>query len=140
LAKDPDDRWQTARDVYLELRSRGISAPPPSQIKPSPIGWLVAGLVLLAVVAGSLISSWTRGSSAPLPVIRAMLPPPDRMLFQVTGDFAGPPVVSPDGSAVVFAAIDPSGRRQLWLRRLDTQSPEPLPGHRGRDVPVLGAR
>ena len=25
LAKDPDDRWQTARDVYLELRSRGIT-------------------------------------------------------------------------------------------------------------------
>jgi serine/threonine protein kinase len=29
LAKDPDDRWQTARDVYLELRSRGVPAPPP---------------------------------------------------------------------------------------------------------------
>ena len=128
LAKDPDDRWQTARDVYLELRSRGVVAPAPAHSKPSPAGWLIAGLGLLAVVAGSLVSSWTRGSSAPPPVIRAMLPPPDRMLYQVTGDFAGPPVVSPDGLAVVFAAIDASGRRQIWLRRLDSLTAEPLPG------------
>jgi len=128
LAKDPDDRWQTARDVYLELRTRGIVPPAPAHNKPSPTGWIIAGLGLLAVVAGSLVSSWTRGSSAPPPVIRAMLPPPDRMLFQVTGDFAGPPVVSPDGLAVVFAAIDASGRRQIWLRRLDSLTAEPLPG------------
>ena len=45
LAKDPDDRWQTARDVYLELRSRGIAPPPPSTPrKPSPTGWLIAVL------------------------------------------------------------------------------------------------
>ncbi len=50
------------------------------------------------------------------------------MLFQLTGDYAGPPVISPDGTAVVFAAIDASGRRQLWLRRLDSLAAEPLPG------------
>jgi serine/threonine protein kinase len=129
LAKDPDDRWQTARDVYMELRSRGITPTPPSTTsKPSPTGWIIAGLGLLVVVGGSLVSSWSRGPSVPAAVIRAMIPPPDRMLFQLTGDYAGPPVISPDGTAVVFAAIDASGRRQLWLRRLDTLAAEPLPG------------
>ncbi len=128
LAKDPDDRWQTARDVYLELRSRGITPPPTTTQKASPTGWLIAGLGLLAVVGGSLVSSWTRPPAAPAPVIRATVPPPDRMLYQLTGDFAGPPVVSPDGASVVFAAIDATGRRQLWLRRLDSLTAEPLPG------------
>ena len=128
LAKHPDDRWQTARDVYLELRSRASTAPAPVAQKPAATGWLLAGLALLGVVAGSVISSWSRSAMAPPPPIRAMLPPPDRMLFQLTGDFAGPPAMSPDGEAMVFAAIDPLGRRQLWLRRLDTLLPEVLPG------------
>ncbi len=136
LAKDPDDRWQTARDVYLELRTRGLSAPAPAPPhKPSPVGWLVAGLGLVAVVAGSLASSWMRGPQAPPSVIRAMIAPPDRMLFQLTGDFAGPPMMSPDGSAIVFAAIDALGKRQLWLRRLDSLTAELLPGTENATFP-----
>ena len=129
LAKDPDDRWQTARDVYLELRSRGIAPPAPAApARPNATGWLIAALGLLAVVGGSLVSSWLSTPDRSPAVIRAMIPPPDRMLFQLTGDFAGPPVVAPDGTSVVFAAIDPLGKRQLWLRRLDSLAPTPLPG------------
>jgi eukaryotic-like serine/threonine-protein kinase len=135
LAKDPDDRWQTARDVYLELRSRGVAPPALQASKPSPTGWLIAAFGLLAVVAGSLVSSWVRSPTLSAPVIRAMVPPPDRMLFQLTGDYAGPPVIAPDGTSVVFAAIDATGRRQLWLRRLESLSAEPLPGTEGATFP-----
>ena len=53
------------------------------------------------------------------------------MLFQLTGDFGGPPAVAPDGRSVAFAAVDPLGKRQIWIRRLDTLTPEvlPLPAH-----------
>ena len=61
------------------------------------------------------------------------------MLFQLTGDFAGPPAVSPDGRSIVFAAVDPLGKRQLWIRRLDSLTPEPLPSTEDGDVSVLVA-
>ena len=129
LSKSPDDRWQTARDVYLELRSRGIVAPPPAATRrAAPPGWVLAVLALLGVVALSVLGRWTRPAQAPLPVIRALVAPPDRLFFQLTGDFAAPPVISPDGAAIVFGATDSVGRRQLWLRRLDAATPVPLPG------------
>jgi serine/threonine protein kinase/Tol biopolymer transport system component len=136
LAKDPDDRWQTARDVYLELRTRGMTAPPTTPPPRAAIsGWLVAGLGLLAIVAGSLASSWLRRSDTLAPAIHAMLAPPERMLYHLTGDYAGPPAVSPDGTAVVFAAIDGIGRRQLWLRRLDSLTPVALPATENATFP-----
>jgi Tol biopolymer transport system component len=128
LAKNPDDRWQTARDVYLELRSRGVTPVPAAAARPAAPGWLVAGLVLLGAVGGSLLTSYTRAPETRSTAVRAMLPPPDEMLYQLTGDFAGPPAVSPDGRMVVYAAIDALGRRQLWLRRLSAVQAEALPG------------
>jgi Tol biopolymer transport system component len=57
-----------------------------------------------------------------------MLPPPDQMLYQLTGDYAGPPAIAPDGTMVVYVAIDALGRRQLWLRRFSTFAADALPG------------
>ena len=135
LAKSPDDRWQTARDVYLELRSRGIAPVPAAQTRPAASGWLIGGLVLLGAVAGALLTSYTREPEAAAAPVRAMLPPPDQMLYQLTGDFAGPPAVSPDGRMVVFAAIDAIGRRQLWLRHLASVEAEALPGTQNATFP-----
>jgi eukaryotic-like serine/threonine-protein kinase len=136
LAKDPDDRWQTARDVYLELRSRGLAAPPSqAPARSAPAGWFLAALAVLAVVALSLLSSWGRSADTAMPVIQALIAPPERLLFQLTGDYAAPPVVSPDGGSIVFGAIDASGRRQLWLRRLAAAAPAPLPGTENATFP-----
>src|SRR5262249_49901043 len=129
LAKDPEDRWQTARDLLLELRTRLGERPPVARSSSMPpIGWLLAGLVLLGVAGSGLLSSYFR-RSAPAPLaVRAPSAPPGHMPFQLTGDFGGPPVVSPDGRAVAFAAVDPLGKRQIWIRHLDTLTPEALPG------------
>ncbi len=135
LAKNPDDRWQTARDVYLELRTRVEAAPPPVTQGGVPTGWLIAALAVLAIAALSLASRWTGDARGASPVVRAMIPPPERMLFQFTGDYGGPPAVSPDGTSVVFAAIDTLGRRQLWLRRLDSLTAGPLPGTENATFP-----
>ena len=128
LSKNPDDRWQTARDVYLELRSRGIAPALEPQARPAATGWLVAGMLLVGAVGGSLLSNYSRVPAPVAQPVRAMLPPPDQMLYQLTGDFAGPPVVSPDGTMVVYSAIDASGRRQLWLRRFSTLAADAVPG------------
>ena len=65
LSKDPDERWQTARDMLLELRTRlneTPAQPAPTSSLP-PMGWLVAALVALAVVAASLFSADLRSTA-----------------------------------------------------------------------------
>jgi Tol biopolymer transport system component len=130
LEKDPDDRWQTARDIVLELRTRR-DEPAPVADRPSPslppIAWLLTGLAIAAIVGVSAVSNWLSPSPVPDRSVRALVNPPERMLYQLTGDFAGPPAVSPDGRSIVFAAVDALGKRQLWIRRLDSLTPEPLP-------------
>src|SRR4030095_12542936 len=36
--------------------------------------------------------------------------------------------IAPDGNAIVYSLGDSSGRRQLWLRTLDSEEPKPIPG------------
>ncbi len=137
LAKEPDDRWQTARDIVLELRSRMRETAPAAVGKSAvaPIGWLLGALVLLAVAGASLFSAYVRKTTPPVPSIHAALLPPDRMLFQLTGDYGGPPAVAPDGRSVVFPAVDALGKRLIWIRRLDAQAPQSLPGTEGGTFP-----
>jgi Tol biopolymer transport system component len=47
----------------------------------------------------------------------------------------GPLRVSPDGSAVAFAASDSGGTAQLWLRTFDNPDVHPLPGTEGAGRP-----
>ncbi len=43
--------------------------------------------------------------------------------------------LSPDGRALVFVATGSDGSRQLWLRRLSSLAPTPLPGTEGATFP-----
>lgn len=77
LAKDPDDRWQTAHDVYLQLRAicdasgevetTALPATPGSRSR--HVNWVTAGVGLLAMVA---IALWVAVSPAPLADAAAM--------------------------------------------------------------------
>ena len=130
LSKDPDERWQTARDMLLELRTRLNETPaqPAATSSLPPMGWILAALAALAVVAASLFSAYLRSNATGGSSVRALIAPPEHMLFQLTGDFGGPPAISPDGRSLVFAAVDPLGKRLLWIRHLDAITPEPLTG------------
>jgi eukaryotic-like serine/threonine-protein kinase len=135
LEKRPDDRWQTARDLLLELKWRAeggdlepahVEASRPARA-PRAAWWLAAIGLLTAIGLGAAAVYLRTGTKSTAPV-RALIPPPDLTSFNFTGDFGGPPVVSPDGSAIAFVAADVSGRRQLYLRRLDQLDAEPVAG------------
>ncbi|HEY2919512.1 MAG TPA: hypothetical protein VGK77_11020, partial [Candidatus Binatia bacterium] len=49
--------------------------------------------------------------------------PPETTSFSTASDF-----ISPDGRRLVFAAINKDGKRQLWIRSLDSLDAQPLPG------------
>ena len=140
LAKDPDDRWQTAHDVKLQLRqiAEGGSQPgvpvPAVVRRPSRerLVWALASvLAVVAIVAGVL--AYLSNQKQP-PLLRVQIIPPDKTQFNLTGDEAGPAEISPDGLYIVFS-VNVGGRTQLYLRSLDALTAQALPGTEGATFP-----
>jgi len=132
LAKDPDERWQNAHDLAAELKwiaetvgsKSGMAAPQSAaaqRVRRERWSWAIAGGALALVVAA--LAGWWYLSHTPARALHATLNPPEKTLFNSTGDAAAPPRVSPDGERVVFGA---GGR--LWVSALDQGGAQPLPG------------
>jgi len=132
LAKDPDERWQMARDLGLELKwiaeggsQAGVSAPLVTPWRNRKrLAWAVAAVVA-AVSLGGFVAHQRLASSAP-PVVVSDIAPPKGTQFNSLVN--GRPAISPDGHAVAFAARDRSGRASLWVRSLDGSPTQVIPG------------
>jgi Tol biopolymer transport system component/predicted Ser/Thr protein kinase len=122
LEKDPEDRWQSARDVKRALEMARVA--PALQTAPSQsrLGWVVAGLAVVA--AAALWVAWR----TPRPV--------DRPLMRFSADL-GPDAVkganitaaiSPDGTRLAFVARGSGGKEQLATRLLDQATATLLAG------------
>jgi Tol biopolymer transport system component len=129
LAKDPDQRWQSAGDVADELRwvseaDSEFSAALPVKIRGrnrKRLAWIVASMVLLGLVA-SLVSIVANLERAPTDVS------PTRFLISASEkQVLLYPSISPDGRRLVYAAST-KGKQQLWIRQLDSVTPQLLPG------------
>src|SRR5262249_59469789 len=105
LAKDADDRWQSASDLAAELK---WSAEPPSQTYAAaeiagPMNWsriarLVAAAALVTAVAFVLGTRWPRPA---FPTTQFEVYPPPKTYFNFRG-LSGPPLPSPAGQKVAF--------------------------------------
>ena len=130
LAKDPDERWQSAADIRRELawlHEAGTASAIPS-VRRVPkwerLTWGGAVLLLLA----ALIASFFMRRSPELPQVSFEIPlPPQTTLTSLS--------ISPDGRHIVFAATGVEGRSQLWLRPLDDDMSVPIPGTEGAIFP-----
>jgi len=140
LAKDPDDRWQTAHDVKLQLRQIAEGASQAGSVVPvgvqhkgrGKLSWLVAGILALLFLAAGGLAYFA--SQRQLPVLRVLITPPDKTQFNLTGDEAGPAVISPDGRSIVFS-VNTGGHTQLYLRALNSLTPQLLPGTESATFP-----
>jgi Tol biopolymer transport system component len=95
----------------------------------SKLPWVAALLCFIgAAVLGVL---YLRGSSGEGTTIRSSIMPPEKEKFDFYGNFSGPPIISPDGKRIVFAAKDSSDNRMLYLRSLDDIDAHPLAGTEG---------
>lgn len=133
LARDPAGRWQTARDLALELRwiregvgQTGASVPAP---RPRWRGRLAR--VGVAVCAAAALTMAVLLLRRPLPT-----PAPIRFTVDTPGNaaFAGGrrPMVSPDGQSVLFVVLDPViGNNVMYLHNLATGATRPVPGAEG---------
>ncbi len=140
LAREPEDRWQTARDVALQLegirQERSAAEPaagvPVRRRRSAILPWAIAAAALAAAVF-----AWTsrpRRSMRPQ-VMRSFLVPPPGTTFQVFGANVAGVAVSPDGRRLVFGAREPDGSSRLWFRELEALESQPLPGGEGGIFP-----
>ena len=133
LAKDPDDRWQSARDLMRELQwiADGASAvaADASRATASPRASLALSIVATAVaaaaVAGVAVWALTRTPPVPRPIVRFQATPPATaplLLDVVAPDLA----FSADGTRLAYIAG--TGQAQLYIRQLDQTDATPLAG------------
>jgi serine/threonine protein kinase len=137
LAKDPDERLQSAHDVKLQLewiRDAGSHAGVPSPVlthrkNRERIAWAAAGL--LAIVLAFVLAAYIARAPQSMQPIVSQIAPPENTNYVLTGLSAGPPVLSPDGNRLAFAARSADGKQFLWVRSLDGTTQGLLPGTQG---------
>ena len=136
LAKDPEERWQTARDLALELKwiaetgsqtTAAASLETKWQIR-QRIVWAFAAICLLAMLAFAT-ALWLRPAARVQPIRASLLPPPSSSFLPY--NFA----VSPDGRQLAFVALGPDGKTTLWVRALSGSGAQQLNGTEGASSP-----
>ena len=132
LAKEPDERVQSAADLMAELRLVSEVGTP---VGPSPsvtgpaawkraIPWGIAGVVIVLAA----VAIWNLTRPAPLALKRFAVTPP---LSATLADSALSAVaISPDEKYLVYMA-EGEGTTQLYMRPLDDLTAKPLPGTEG---------
>ncbi|MBD3872286.1 MAG: protein kinase [Acidobacteria bacterium] len=131
LSKEPEERWQTAHDVKLQLQwiaeggsVVGLPAPVAARRKSRErLAWVTAAVAGVAAVLFA-VGFFLRAQEIPHQVRFEITP--DAKLAQV-----GSPRISPDGRIIAFQAIDSGGNGQIWLRPLDSLEARPLAGSEG---------
>jgi eukaryotic-like serine/threonine-protein kinase len=141
LQKNPEDRYLAAHDIKLELQwiaaerpSLTVSAlPQPASRMRERIGWALALVVAIALGVG--IGAFINRQLRSAPLTRTAVNPPANVKLALTGDFAGPPVLSPDGTSIAFAAVSADSRIALWVRPMSMMEAHMIPGTEGAVFP-----
>ncbi|HEV2022919.1 MAG TPA: protein kinase, partial [Terriglobales bacterium] len=132
LAKNPDERWQSAHDIKLQLEGirNGEEVAAPTARRAAPMWRWIVVAVLLAALAGYAGGRWGRSEPTKAPVYRTALPPPAGH-FYVAYDFA----ISPDSSRLAFTATSADGVTTLWVKSLATNTDQEISGTQGAVYP-----
>jgi serine/threonine protein kinase len=132
LRKDRRQRFQDATDVRIEiedaLSGASVSAPaaPPVQNRQLPLAWIAfSGALLIALAVLSFLHF--RETPPPARTVRFQVPLPEKAIDAIFQ-------ISPDGKVLVFSAAS-GGRRQLWVRPIDSLAAQPLPETEGATYP-----
>jgi Tol biopolymer transport system component len=134
LAKDLDDRWQTAGDLASELRwiadatsQAGTTGSSPIPTQRRWLGWAALAMVAACGLLAGLFLRAPEKKSALHVAINIPVGSHLALDKQV--------VLSPNGQLVAMVLAEAEGKTRLWVRRLDQDTAQPLPGTDGAMAP-----
>jgi len=132
LSVDPENRWQSAGDVKLELEWAATPTAPTEPQSARRRIWMAAGVASIIALAILTAILWKR----PAPVARETVkftfePPLGTVLLRQGVE----PAISPDGRRIAFAARDASGLSAIWLRSLEAEDARRIAGTDGATSP-----
>ncbi|MDQ5858350.1 MAG: protein kinase [Acidobacteriota bacterium] len=141
LAKDPEDRFQTAHDAKLQIQwvaEGGSQAGAPAVVTArrksrERLAWAVATVAVLAAALAAF--GYLRRAPAEARPMRSSLLPPEKTSFDFAAANIGSLSISPDGRRVTFVAKGEDGKSLLWLRSLEELTARPLAGTEGANWP-----
>ena len=138
LAKDPERRWQTARDLTLELEwctesaagaaASTVSRGAEERYQKRERVLIGTSVVLLALLVWRFLLPST-ASDTSITRVEVGLPPGQ----ELTGFLD----ISPDGKRLAYTARNEVGPTRLYLRSLDTFEPRLVDGTDGADAPFF---
>ena len=131
LAKNPDERWQSAHDIGIALASISATRDLYPQRRSRTWWWIVAGVVSIALLGFWAYSIIRKPPPSP-PVVRLTMMSPRDANFSA---FEKLLAIAPNGRVIAFTAIKTNGQRSLWVRRLDSLEAKELPGTDDADSP-----
>ena len=144
LAKDPDDRWQTAGDVARQVKwiiEGGSQSGVAGAVVPAArqragwrpaLPWMLSALIVGSLITGVAVWSAMRpGPPPPRPATRFAVAPPSTVQLGFSGL-----ALSPDGRSLVYIGIS-DGILQLYRREMDQLEAVPIRGTEGAGFPFL---
>jgi tRNA A-37 threonylcarbamoyl transferase component Bud32 len=138
VAKDPDERFQSARDVKRAIE---WGVPSAAESGTSSSGWRerVAWMLAAVCLGGLLFLAallWRTGPSGE--IARFAIYPPSGTKFpgSVIATVSAPQfALSPDGRHIAFVAAAPGVKSMLWLRPIDEVVPRAMAGTESASYP-----
>jgi serine/threonine-protein kinase len=139
LAKDREDRWQSAGDLGYELQRIATEQTSASNRRTDAARgrrrerwWWAASVLAVAIVAGLLAIPAVRGvrSANPSSPVKFAVTLPDGLRLGPEKSVM-PFAVAPGGERVVFSALDANNVSRLYVRELQDVEIRALPGTEG---------
>jgi eukaryotic-like serine/threonine-protein kinase len=136
LAKDPEQRFQTARDLRAALSwaLEHVPALTASSRFRWQIGVAAMAVLLLGAVGGWAVSQLRRSPPAQSAMRLSLNPPEGGRFLPATASSTGGFALSPDGKNVAYVATV-KGNTSLWIRSVDGTLARQIPGTEGAAFP-----
>ncbi|HSA92676.1 MAG TPA: protein kinase [Terriglobales bacterium] len=123
LAKDPEERWQSAADIRQQLKwiAEGGSTAAAAAVRGTKrktrewLAWAVAGMLLVVALAAWMVP----GRGEPRYPVRFELSTPGAVYESV---------VSPSGRQIAYVMMEEDGHAKIRIRALDTLESRVVPG------------
>ncbi len=147
LAKEADDRFQSAHDLKLQLQwisAGGSQVGTPaiiSEKRKKSVTVLTAGLAagwLLVIAAAALLFIYSNRLTIAAQPLHASMQLPEG--FEFAASAAGAPTLSPDGQQIAIIGVKKNAPvlsldSAIFLRRLGSGEAQPLPDTKGASFP-----